>query len=240
MRAMLVVMLLLAVLGGASAQDEATYTVRAGDVLDVIAARFDVALNCLAQANGLENPNQLEIGQELVIPVDCPPYDGTFVFFPLPEEDGQGGGGGLMVEAYEVQAGDRLSAIAETFGADLTCLIQTNGIINPNLIFAGQIIYIMPACLVESGGGVDPGINPGGVNRVCAGDRNPGRIEQIINGQYIVQPGDTLDFIGCDLGLATQCLATVNDLPSSGGFLAIGQALVIDYSCGPWTGRDLD
>lgn len=239
MRVMLVIVLLLAVLGSASAQDDDTYIVRPGDVLDVIAASFDVSANCLAQANDLDNPNRLEIGQELVIPADCPPYDGSYVFFPLPEDDGQGGGV-VQIETYEVQRGDRLSAIAEEFNANLACLVRTNGIANADRIFPGQIIYITPACVFEGGGGTDPVVNPGGVNRVCLGDRNPDRINRISNGQYIVQPGDTLDFIGCDLGLSTQCLAAVNDLPSQGGFLAIGQPLVIDFGCGPWQGRDLE
>lgn len=45
------------------------YTVRAGDTLGAISARFDVALDELMRLNGITNPNALQIGQQLKIPV---------------------------------------------------------------------------------------------------------------------------------------------------------------------------
>ncbi len=46
----------------------ATYTVGPGDTLWDIALRFGVTVEALAQANGLSNLDQLEVGQELIIP----------------------------------------------------------------------------------------------------------------------------------------------------------------------------
>ncbi|NDJ84253.1 MAG: LysM peptidoglycan-binding domain-containing protein [Chloroflexi bacterium] len=45
-----------------------TYTVQPGDTLQMIAARFAVPLDTLAQANGIVDVNQLEVGQTLQIP----------------------------------------------------------------------------------------------------------------------------------------------------------------------------
>lgn len=47
---------------------EASYVVRAGDTLSQIARALNIPLVDLISANGLEDPNTLEIGQELVIP----------------------------------------------------------------------------------------------------------------------------------------------------------------------------
>lgn len=45
-----------------------TYIVEEGDTLYEIALRFGVPLEDLIEANHLENPNQLQVGQELIIP----------------------------------------------------------------------------------------------------------------------------------------------------------------------------
>ena len=48
------------------------YTIRPGDTLSSIAARFDVPLETLADANGIENPNLIKVNQKLIIPIDTP------------------------------------------------------------------------------------------------------------------------------------------------------------------------
>lgn len=45
------------------------YTIRSGDTLGAISARFDIALEDLMRINGITNPNALQIGQQLKIPV---------------------------------------------------------------------------------------------------------------------------------------------------------------------------
>jgi LysM repeat protein len=50
------------------------YTVQAGDALDFIACDFGVDLQCLADANQLENRGRLEIGQSLRIDFSCPAW----------------------------------------------------------------------------------------------------------------------------------------------------------------------
>jgi LysM repeat protein len=46
----------------------ASYTVRPGDTLSAIGARFGVSYQSIARANGLTNPNLIYAGQHLVIP----------------------------------------------------------------------------------------------------------------------------------------------------------------------------
>lgn len=50
------------------ADSATTYTVQEGDTLGSIAARYGVSLDALAQANNIENPNLIEVGQQLTIP----------------------------------------------------------------------------------------------------------------------------------------------------------------------------
>ena len=48
------------------------YRVREGDTLSVIAARFGVTEQAILLTNGLEYPDRLVVGQELVIPAPEP------------------------------------------------------------------------------------------------------------------------------------------------------------------------
>lgn len=45
------------------------YTIQAGDTLGKISREFDVSIEDIMDANGIDNPNILQIGQELMIPV---------------------------------------------------------------------------------------------------------------------------------------------------------------------------
>jgi lysozyme len=45
-----------------------SYTVQAGDTLSRIAAQFGVTVDEISEANNIENPNQIEVGQVLAIP----------------------------------------------------------------------------------------------------------------------------------------------------------------------------
>jgi TolB protein len=52
-----------------TAAEQITYTVQSGDTLLAIAVEFGVSADVLAAANGIENPNDLAAGQEIIIPL---------------------------------------------------------------------------------------------------------------------------------------------------------------------------
>jgi lysozyme len=45
-----------------------TYTVQSGDTLAAIAARYGTTVDAICQANNIQNPNEIEVGQVLTIP----------------------------------------------------------------------------------------------------------------------------------------------------------------------------
>lgn len=53
-----------------------TYIVRAGDMLSAIAERYSVSVEAIVQANNISNPDALEVGQVLIIPVVTPQAPG--------------------------------------------------------------------------------------------------------------------------------------------------------------------
>lgn len=97
-----------------------TYTVRSGDTLSSIAAKFGTSYQALASLNGLSNPNLIYVGQVLRV-------------------NGSASTGSVY---YTVRAGDNLSAIASRYGTSYQSIASLNGLTNPNLIYVGQTLKI--------------------------------------------------------------------------------------------------
>ena len=97
-----------------------TYTVRSGDTLSSIAAKFGTSYQTLASLNGISNPNLIYVGQVLRV-------------------NGSASTGSVY---YTVRVSDNLSAIASRYGTSYQSIAALNGLANPNLIYAGQTLKI--------------------------------------------------------------------------------------------------
>jgi LysM repeat protein len=63
------------------------YIVQTGDTLSNVASKFDVTLQDLMLANGLSDPDYVQVGQELVIPIGgLPVTTPTFTPIPVPTD----------------------------------------------------------------------------------------------------------------------------------------------------------
>jgi peptidoglycan-N-acetylglucosamine deacetylase len=115
----------------------ATYTVQQGDNLFRIAMKFGIDWHDLAAANGITNPESLQVGQVLTIPGCQGQGSGT----------GTGTGTGTpsgSEETYVVQAGDNLFRIALKYGITWQELAAYNNITDPTSIYPGQVLKIPP------------------------------------------------------------------------------------------------
>jgi LysM repeat protein len=74
---------------GGGVADGTEYVVQPRDTLDQIAARFDFQTDCLAERNSLVSPIVIYPGQVIVLPDDCPRYDG-FDVVTNPRDGGNG------------------------------------------------------------------------------------------------------------------------------------------------------
>lgn len=102
------------------------YVVQPGDSLTRIASNYRVKVTDIISANGLPNPDNLVIGQAIIIPT----------------ED----------SFYTVQPGDSLWAIAQRYGTTVNNIIQANQNINPYNIYPGLVLFIpAPRHVVMSG-----------------------------------------------------------------------------------------
>lgn len=95
-----------------------TYTVKSGDTLSGIAAKFGVTVAQLQAWNGISDPNLIYVGQVLKV------------------------SGSTGTTTYTVKSGDTLSGIAAKFGVTVAQLQAWNGISYPNLIQVGQVLRV--------------------------------------------------------------------------------------------------
>jgi len=119
------------------------YTVQPGDTLGRIAQRYNLTVTTLAQINGIVNPNRIFVGQQLVIPGSAPAPQPT----PVPTATTSSPAvtsvpAPTHPATYVVQPGDTLFRISLRFGVPVGRIVQENGLLDPNFLFVGQLLYI--------------------------------------------------------------------------------------------------
>ncbi|MBN2304362.1 MAG: LysM peptidoglycan-binding domain-containing protein [Anaerolineae bacterium] len=120
-----------------------TYVVQAGDTLSGLSQRFGSTVEAIVQYNGLTNAALIVVGQTLVIPIQAGVFPLPPTFTPAPTLPGSGMGGPVNVPtAYTVVYGDTLYSIAAAYNSTVNTLAILNNIVNPSLIFPGQVLTV--------------------------------------------------------------------------------------------------
>lgn len=105
---------------------ETTYIVKKGDTLSGIASKYGTTYQVLASYNGINNPNKINIGQTIKIPLN-----GLKSVHTVPK-----------IKTYIVKKGDTLSSIAKIYCTTYKKIASDNNISNPNKIYPGQKLII--------------------------------------------------------------------------------------------------
>jgi len=183
------VLLLLALVGPMVVADTPpaappVHVVRWGENLTWIAAHYGVSVQAIVNANGLSDPNRIYAGQRLVIPVAGPSSPST-----------------SADSSYVVQYGDTLSGIAYRFGVTVDALVQANGLVNPNWIYAGQRLTV-------------------------PGAASPAPAPAPTTTYYTVQKGDTLAKIAVRFDVRIWDIVTLNNIANP-NLIYAGQRLAV-------------
>lgn len=158
-----------------------TYTVVYGDTLSGIADKYGVLTSTLASLNGISNPNLIYVGQVLQIPSNSSTNNT---------------GTSNSSVTYTVVSGDNLSGIAAKYNVSVSAIVSLNGISNPNLIYAGQVLKIPSSNSTSTAQPV----------------------------YYTVVRGDTLSKIALKFGTTTSAIASLNNI-SNINLIYVGQVL---------------
>lgn len=111
----------------------ATYTVRAGDTLSGIAAKFGTSYQSLASINNISNPNLIYVGQVLSLNSQAS-ATANRSYTPTSASSNNGD--------YTVVAGDTLSGIGAAYGINWQTIAAKNGISAPYTIYVGQRLVL--------------------------------------------------------------------------------------------------
>ena len=103
---------------------------------------------------------------------------------------------------YTVQEGDTLTSIAQKYDTTVHEITVTNSIVNPNLIYVGEVLKIYP------------------------GNRSIIKRKKVFATTYIVQSGDTLTSIAIKFDTTVQAIAELNDLQNP-NLIYVGEILKI-------------
>ena len=116
------------------------YMIIEHDTLLDIARQFGVSVAHLARANGIRDPDLIQVGAVLVIPAPrsssrvahaagAPPVRVVY-------------SGPPTTATYVVRPGDTLSRLAHAYGLTVPAFARANGLVSPHYIRAGQVLWI--------------------------------------------------------------------------------------------------
>ncbi len=230
------------VLQQASCPGGTLYAIRPGDSLFSLAQRFGTTVAAITAANPGIDPQNLQLGQEICIPVA-----------PTPG----GCPGGFFVN---VTIGQTFFSIARQFGIAVQALQAANPGVNPNALQIGQRICVpapgpppFPECpgrlyTIQPGDTligigrrfgytldalltVNPGIDPNRLQvgqQICLPPSPGGGPFACFGGSiYIVRPGDTLFGIAQRFGVPYNTLLAANTQIANPNLIQVGDPVCI-------------
>jgi len=161
--------------------EEGFHIVQRGETLFSIAQRYGSTVDAFAHTNGLSDPTRIYVGQRLKIP-----FTGEFEIDPL------------STVPYVVQTTDTLADVARRHGTSWEALARVNGLLSPDVLYAGRVIQVPPT---DPAGGLTGSL-------------------------HVVGEGETLFGIALGYGVSPRTLMTENQFVNP-ALLYPGQHLLI-------------
>jgi LysM repeat protein len=213
---MITVMLCLLWATHAQAQDQQQrqHVIQPGETLYSIAMRYGVSIEAIASANNVVNTWRIYSGQTLIIPPRVPAQPLTAPPDPPAQESAPAEPAQAAPEperiTHIVANGESLGRIAERYNMSINALASLNNISNPNLIYRGQELVIIPGS----------GIPEAPLNTVD----ERGRFYSSVT--HLVQPGETLESISSHYSIAPTQIMQANQLAAD-ALITVGEPLII-------------
>jgi cell wall-associated NlpC family hydrolase len=173
-----------------------THTVEEGETVRMLAERFGISPETIMAANGLRNPDLLQVGQDLVIL----PTDGVL---------------------YTLRSGESIRRVAQRFGVEISAIVNANDLgPDPDLVQPGTKLVVPGATPVlpsrrsaavaqaNSGGDQEAAAVGGGVGLPIGETATAVPSTRT----YEVQPGDTLASIADVFGVDVRTILSSNGI----------------------------
>ncbi len=192
-----------------------TYTVKKGDSLWAISRRYDVSLNELYEANGLNKNSVLRVGQQIEIPVE----GSTATVDTVTPDSYQPTRLDQATTEYTVRRGDTLSRIANQYGTTVNAIKAANGK-SSDMIRVGETLVIPVGgnAAAPSASSSAPSATSSSASAPSSGASAPGT--------HVVRAGEYPATIARKYGMTTSELLAVNGITDPRK-LRVGQRLKV-------------
>jgi len=117
--------------GSAKKSSPTTHTVKSGETLSAIAAKYGTTTAKIAKANNISNPNLIHVGQKLKLTTSTKQSGGTSSKTST-----------TTTTSYTVRSGDTVSGIAQRFSSTVSAIIKANSLRSDGFIVVGQKLTI--------------------------------------------------------------------------------------------------
>ena len=189
------------------------YTVRSGDTVSGIAARYDTTVRAIIDANDLDSRALIRIGQTLRIPSDNGSGSGS----------SSSSSSSSSATSYKVRSGDTVSGIAARHDTTVRAIINANDLDSRALIRIGQTLRI-PS---DNGSGGSSSSGGGSSSSQSAGGSSASTGSSSSSSESVshkVRAGDTVSSIAAQYGSSVSDIVEANDLGAN-AVIRIGQTL---------------
>ncbi len=187
------------------------HTVRRGETLSRIAARYGVGVSTLRRTNNLRSANHIRIGQRLKIPTSAPVSTSVARSSSRPPSTSvtrsPSRSAAPVATTHWVRSGETLGRIAGRYGVSIASLRQANNLRSANHIWVGQRLKI-------------PGSGAAVASR---------KSSAASTSVHRVRSGETLGGIAGQYGVSVTSLRRSNNL-SSANHIIVGQKLTVPSS----------
>lgn len=198
------------------------YTVEKGDNLWSIAKRYNVSLNELYAANGLNKNSVLRIGQQIQVPVE----GGTASISTVSADTYQPTSFNQGSTSYTVKRGDTLSKIANQYDTSVRAIKAANSMTS-DLIRVGDTLVIPVGANANTSGASVASVASSGTFAASAAPSST--VTTSASRTHTVKPGEYPATIARQYGMPTGELLALNGITDPRK-LQVGQVLKINGS----------
>lgn len=205
------------------------HTVRSGDTVYGIAARYGVSPTLIVHANNLsEGGRWILPGTTLVVPgADTVSSSSKTSSKATSTRSGSASEAARSSTRITVRHGDTLSHLAARHGTTVARLAAANSLRDTRLIYPGQVL-VLPG----SGAAASPATSPAPAK--SSSSPRPSKAAPAAGGTVAVRSGDTLSGIAARHGVSVSALAGANRISTS-DFIYPGQQLRLPGGAAPAT-----